>query len=57
MQARPIPEVPAIKTAPHEDPDNADKAKRSSFYAHKNHYFALTLAGKPIFTRHCCCLL
>jgi hypothetical protein len=34
-----------------ESPEDMDAAKREAFYGHKNHFFILTAAGKPIYTR------
>jgi len=45
-------EIPRIKQHANESPDDPDEEKRTAFYKHKNHFFVLTIAGKPIFTKH-----
>ena len=44
-------EKPILRPYPNESPEDADESKRNAFYNHKNHFFILTTAGKPVYTR------
>jgi len=45
-------EKPVLRKYPNESPEDEDVAKRTAFYKHKNHFFIITVAGKPVFTRY-----
>lgn len=45
-------EKPVLRLHPDESPEDADEAKRNAFYAHKNHFYIFTVAGKPVYTRY-----
>lgn len=47
-----LTEKPVLRKYPNESPDDEDPAKRAAFYKHKNHFFIVTIAGKPVFTRY-----
>ena len=47
-----IIEKPVIRPHYGESPEDLDPAKREAFYNHKNHFFILTSAGKPVYTRY-----
>ncbi len=44
-------EKPIIKSYAEEGPEEQSEHRRKAFYNHKKHFFVITTAGKPIFTR------
>ena len=45
-------EKPIIRFYPNESPEDENEEKRDAFFKHKNHFFVLTSAGKPVYTRY-----
>ena len=44
-------EKPTVRIYPEESPEDMDEEKRNAFFKHKNHFFVITSAGKPVYTR------
>jgi hypothetical protein len=42
---------PTIKRYFEESPDNMEESKRMAFYRHNKHFYIITPAGKPIYSR------
>lgn len=47
-----INEKPVPSEYDAESPEDYDENVRKAFFSHTNHFFILTAAGKPVFTRH-----
>jgi hypothetical protein len=43
---------PTPSNYPKESPEDSDEHIRNAFFSHSNHFFILTIAGKPVFTRY-----
>jgi len=43
---------PTPSDYPKESPEDPHEHIRNAFFSHSNHFFILTIAGKPVFTRY-----